>query len=298
MFGSSDLQDVQDDRRIGLLAGAGRFPVVFAETARSQGLSVYGIGVQGIFSDELPDVCDRFNSLPVAKLGRAIRFFKQCHVHRVVLAGKVEKAAFWFQRFHLFNLLPDLRGWKVVLRLCRTNKNDDAFNLILIDELERDRISVESALDYCPELLVKHGFLTRRKPSASQWRDIKFGWEIAKEIGRLDIGQTVIVKDTAVLAIEAIEGTDRAIRRAGELCKRGGFCVVKVAKPHQDMRFDVPAIGMQTIQTIHEAGGRVLAIESGMTILLDEEEVIDLADKFGITIVSLNAEELQLRIVS
>lgn len=162
-------------------------------------------------------------------------------------------------------------------------------------EFERDNIHFESALNYCPELLVKHGFLTRRKPTPAQWTDIRFGWEMAKEMGRLDIGQSVIVNDTAVIAVEAIEGTDQCIRRAGELCRRG-FTVVKVAKPQQDLRFDVPTVGLKTIQTMHEAGGRVLAIEAGMTIFLDQQEVIDLADKLGIAVVSVKAEEMALRI--
>ena len=180
----------------------------------------------------------------------------------------------------------------------RENKKDDTLLLAVIREFERDHIRFESALDYCPELLVKHGFLTRRKPSTAQWRDIRFGWDIAKEMGRLDIGQTVVVNDTAVIAVEAIEGTDAAIRRAGTLCRRGGFSVVKVAKPQQDMRFDVPTVGMQTIQSMHESGGRVLAIESDKTIVLDQEETVALADKLGIAIVALNADELALRVAS
>src|SRR5262249_38065363 len=145
--------------------------------------------------------------------------------------------------------------------------------LAVIREFERDHLIFESALNFCSELLVKHGFLTRRKPSASQWKDINFGWELAKEMGRLDVGQSVMIKETAVLAVEAIEGTDECIRRAGELCRKGGFTVVKVAKPQQDMRFDVPTIGIQTIQTMHEAGAKVLAVESDMTIVLDQEAV-------------------------
>ena len=145
---------------------------------------------------------------------------------------------------------------------------------------------------------MKHGFLTRRKPTDAQWRDIRFGWDLAKEMGRLDVGQSVVVNDLAVIAVEAIEGTDRAIQRAGELCRRGGFTVVKVAKPQQDMRFDVPTIGAQTIKTLQEAGGRVLAIESSKTIMLDQHEVIDLADRLGIAIVAINAEELELRAVA
>jgi len=145
---------------------------------------------------------------------------------------------------------------------------------------------------------VKHGFLTRRKPTEAQWRDIRFGWDLAKEMGRLDVGQSVAVNDLAVIAVEAIEGTDRAIRRAGELCRRGGFTLVKVAKPQQDRRFDVPTIGIQTIKTLQESGGRVLAIESNKTIILDQAEVISLADRLGIVVVAINAEELEMRAAS
>jgi len=168
----------------------------------------------------------------------------------------------------------------------------------VIKEFERDNLFFESALDYCPELLVKHGFLTKRRPSHSQWEDIKMGWDIAKQMGQLDIGQSIVINDKAVIAVEAIEGTDRAIQRAGQLCKRGGFTVVKVAKPQQDRRFDVPTVGIKTLQTMHEAGGRVLAIESNQTIMIDQKEVADLADKLGIAIVSLNEEELTLQLAS
>jgi DUF1009 family protein len=180
----------------------------------------------------------------------------------------------------------------------RRDRKDDTLLLAVIREFERDQIYFDSALDYCPELLVNHGFLTKRKPTEAQWRDIHFGWELAKEMGRLDVGQSVIVHDMAVIAVEAIEGTDRAIRRSAELCRRGGFTVVKVAKPQQDMRFDVPTIGAQTIRTMHESGGKVLAIESGMTIILDEPEVIELADKLGIAVVAVSANELALRAAS
>ena len=142
------------------------------------------------------------------------------------------------------------------------------------------------ALDLCPELLVREGVLTRRRPTAAEERDIEFGWDLAKEMGRLDVGQSVMVKEGAVLAVEAIEGTDLAILRAGELCGRNGFVVVKVAKPKQDMRFDVPTVGTTTIETMKAAGATALAIEAGRTILLDEAETVALADRYGIAIVS------------
>ncbi len=277
--------------RVGLLAGAGRFPLIFAEEARRQGLKVCCVGVIGMASPELADVCHHYYTTPLARLGRAIRLFKRAHVNRVVMAGKIEKTVL-FQPWRIFRLLPDFRTLHMWFRYAVQNRKDDTLLLAVIREFERDQIFFESALDYCPELLVKHGFLTRRRPTDAQWKDIRFGWDVAKEMGRLDIGQSIAVNDLAVIAVEAIEGTDKAIFRAGELCRRGGFTVVKVAKPQQDMRFDVPTIGAQTIKTLHEAGGRVLAVEAGQTIILDEPEVLELADRLGIAIVAVKAEEV------
>ncbi|MFN4259589.1 MAG: LpxI family protein, partial [Gemmataceae bacterium] len=155
----------------------------------------------------------------------------------------------------------------------------------------KDGMTFASALDICPELLVNKGLLTRRAIHSQEEKDIAFGWELAKEMGRLDVGQSVAVKEQAVLAVEAIEGTDRAILRAGELCPRGGFVVVKVAKPQQDMRFDVPTIGCSTIDTMHRAGGKVLAVEADKTIIIDQEDTIALANRHGITIVALDGQE-------
>lgn len=280
--------------RVGLLAGWGRFPVVFAQSARELGYQVQGLGIEGMASDELHDLCDSYQTMPLARIGKAIRFFKKKGVTQAVMAGKVEKRVL-FNPYLFWQLLPDARTLHMWFRYCTENKQDDTLLLAVIREFARDGIEFRSALDFCPELLVKHGFLTRRQPNAAQWKDIRYGWDLAKEMGRLDIGQTIVVNDTAVIAVEAIEGTDECIRRAGQLCRRGGMTVVKVAKPQQDMRFDVPTVGLQTIQTMREAGARVLAIEAGMTILLDEPTVVQLADKLGIAIVSLNAEELQLR---
>jgi UDP-2,3-diacylglucosamine hydrolase len=169
----------------------------------------------------------------------------------------------------------------------RADNRDDSLLLSIIAEFERDGMTFASALDYCPELLVKDGILTRRAPTAAERTDIEFGWNLAKEMGRLDVGQSVAVKEKAALAIEAIEGTDRCIERAGLLCRAGGWVLVKVAKPQQDMRFDVPTIGVTTIENLHKARARVLAIDAGRTILLDQPEVVALADRYGLSIVAL-----------
>lgn len=280
-----ETSDMHPSSPVGVLAGAGRFPIVFAEKARHLGVPLVCVGVRHSASPELIGLSHRFYWIRVAQLGRAIRCFKREGVQRAVMAGKIWKSVV-HTPWRVFSLLPDWRMIRFWLSYPRKDNRDDSLLLGLIDEFARDGIHFESALDLCPELLVKSGILTRRQPTAGEIKDIEFGWELAKEMGRLDVGQSVAVKERSVLAVEAIEGTDRAILRAGELCRRGGFTVVKVAKPKQDMRFDVPTIGCTTIESMRQAGGRVLAIESDKTILLDERETIALADRYKITIVA------------
>jgi DUF1009 family protein len=216
-----------------------------------------------------------------------IRCLRREGVTRAVMAGKIHKTAMYapWRWIHYF---PDWRFVKYFWNRQRTHNNDDALLLGAIAEFGRDGITFVSALDLCPELLVKAGVLTKRRPSPREEIDISYGWELAKEMGRLDVGQSVSVKDRAVLAVEAIEGTDQCILRAGQLCRTGGFVVVKVAKPQQDMRFDVPTIGIATIETMRKAGARVLAIEAEKTIVVDQEETLTLANRYGLTVVSVD----------
>src|SRR5579871_3846237 len=278
---------------VGLLAGWGRFPLAFAHKARSVGLPVVCVGIRGEASPELVPLVQRFYWTRPTQLGRMIRSFKREGVEQIVMAGKIHKANLLHRPWKLLTLLPDWRTvcWWYFRKRC--DNRDDTLLLSIIDEFGRDGLRFESALKLCPELLVKAGVLTRRPPSVHEERDIAFGWELAKEMGRLDIGQSVAVKERAVLAVEAIEGTDQAIVRAGELCRAGGFVVVKVAKPQQDLRFDVPTIGCTTIETMHRAGGRLLAVEARKTIVLDEAEAIGLADRYGIGIVALPQSPLR-----
>lgn len=292
--GCGDAAGAAPPRRLGLLAGGGDFPIRFAKSAQATGHSVFGLGIAGMASESLADVCNDFRTVPLARLGKTIRQFKRAGVERIVMAGKIDKTVM-YHPFRWIRNVPDWRAVHMWFRYAGANKKDDTILLAIIREFARDNLHFDSALTYCPELLVKHGFLTTKRPSSLQWKDIQFGWEMAREMGRLDVGQTVVVNDTAVIAVEAIEGTDQCIRRAGDLCRRGGFTVVKVAKPQQDMRFDVPTVGIETIKTMHESGGRVLAIEAGMTILLQPEDVTRLADRFGISVVAVNTEELALR---
>jgi len=269
---------------VGLLAGDGRFPFVFADKARSLGMLVVCVGIRHAAEPELARHVDRFYWTGIARLGRAVRCFRKEGVRRLVMAGKVQKTVI-HGRWWLWRLWPDwwtLRAW---FRRRKDNR-DDTLLLSLIDEFAAENLKFESALDLCPELLVNAGILTRKSPTSREETDIAFGWELAREMGRLDVGQSVAVKNRSVLAVEAIEGTDRAIARAGELCSAGGFVVVKVAKPQQDMRFDVPTVGCATIESLHKAGGKVLAIEAGKTILIASPQTIAFANRYGLCIVA------------
>lgn len=274
------------DRTVGLLAGSGRFPILFAEAARRQGYRIACVGLRYEAPAELRALCETFDVVSVSRLGGMIRTFRKRGVSRVVMAGKVTKSVM-YTPLRVVRLWPDFRMVRFWYGTLRGDHRDDSILLALIAEFARDGLTFDSALDYCPELLVKDGVLTRRTPTAQERRDIEFGWGLAKEMGRLDVGQSVAVKEQAALAVEAIEGTDRCIERAGQLCRAGGWTLVKVAKPLQDMRFDVPTVGISTIENLHRAKARVLAIEAGKTIVVDQADVVALADLYGLTIVAI-----------
>jgi len=277
---------------VGLIAGWGRYPVVVADALRQQGRPVFCLGVKGHADPALERMCRDFQWIGLGKLGRAIRYFARSGVRDATMAGKIHKVML-FQSWAWVKHLPD---WRTMRRfyphfvLSRKDRKDDTLLGAVIDEFALDGIRFQPATDYVPELLVKLGQLTARGPSHAQQCDIEFGWTMAKEMGRLDIGQSVAVKGRAALAVEAIEGTDECIKRAGSLCASGGFTVVKVAKPQQDMRFDVPTIGLGTLRTMAEAGGRVLAIEAGRTIIIDQPEVIEFANRNKLVIVALDRD--------
>ncbi len=276
-------------RRVGILAGWGRYPIVIAEALKRQGCEVYCQAVIGHADPALARACDHFRWLGLAKFGSAIRYFKRNGVSEVTMAGKIFKVRL-FKRFAWIHLLPDWRTIRMFLPHFWTRKKDcrdDSLMTAIVDEFASEGIRMAPATDYAPELLLPPGRITSRGPNSWQMKDIQFGWRMAKEMGRLDIGQSVAVKDQAVLAVEAVEGTDQCIRRAGSLCPAGGFTVVKVAKPQQDMRFDVPTIGLGTLETMVQAGASVLAVEAGKTILLDQADVIAYADRHKLIIISL-----------
>ena len=266
-------------QKIGIIAGNGDFPIEFAKAAKQKGLTVVAVAHEGETLPELEKWADVIFWIKVGQLGRLIKIFKEQDVRDVLMAGGIRKT-------HLFSgALPDLRGAALLARMLA--KKDDSILRAVAEELESEGITVRESTLYLDTLLAPVGVLTGRRPSKDEWKDILFGWQTAKEIGRLDIGQTVVVKDQAVLAVEAIEGTDEAIRRGGRLCREGAV-VVKVCKPQQDLRFDLPATGIRTIETMIEVKAACLAVEAGKTIMMQKDDVITRANQAGIAIVALD----------
>jgi UDP-2,3-diacylglucosamine hydrolase len=276
--------------KIGIVAGWGRYPLVLAEALRMQGFATYCLGIKDHADDSIRNLVDDFEWIGLAKVGRAIRYFHRHGVERATMAGKVHKVSLYQPRV-LWRHMPDLGGLRTFyphFLLSRKDRKDDTLLGAIVDAFRRSGIKFGPATDYAPELLVKLGCLTERKPTAAQQKDIEFGWRMAKELGRLDVGQSVAVKDRSALAVEAIEGTDQCIRRAGQLCTAGGFTIVKVAKPQQDMRFDVPTVGQGTLESMVVAGAKVLAVEAGKTIMIDRPHVIDFANRHQLVLVALD----------
>ena len=285
---------MSDVQKMGLLAGWGNFPLAVACALKRQGYAVYCLGIRDHADPALAEICDEFHLVGIAKLGAHLRYFRRRGVRQATMAGKIFKAHMLFAHGGWLRHLPDWRCCRTFYPhfLTRTqDRKDDTLMLTLIDAYAEDGIHFQPPTDFAPELLVKAGPLSGRTPTAAQLKDIHFGWRLAKELGRVDVGQTVVVKGLAAIAVEAIEGTDACILRAGQLCPQGGFTVVKVAKPQQDRRFDVPTIGLRTLQTLVAAGGQVLAVEAGRTIIVDEDEALRFARQHRLTVVAMDVAQ-------
>jgi DUF1009 family protein len=265
-------------KRLGLIAGNGKFPLILAEQAKKEGYSLVAIAHRGETLKEIENLIDEVTWIYVGQLGKMIRTLLRARVSEAVMAGGIRKVKF------LENFRPDLRGARFLARM--KHKDDDALLRGVAEELQREGIKIVDSTLCLSQIVPLEGVLTKRSPNASEWEDIRFGFRIAKEVGGLGIGQTVVVKKRIVIAVEALEGTDAAIARAGALAK-SGFVAVKVSKPRQDLRFDVPAAGVETIRRLHETGGTALAVEAGRTILLEKDVLLKAADDFGMAVVAV-----------
>lgn len=269
-------------RQIGLIAGNGRFPIIFAENAKRLGYAVTAVAHVGETDPELERHVERIHWIKIGQLNKLINAFKEHGITQAVMLGGIRKT-------HVFTTVrPDFRTLAIASRL-RAFK-DDAILREFAAELEGEGISIRESTFGLDGILVEESPLTRRRPGRKEWDDIRYGWDVAREIGRLDIGQCVVVKDRVIVAVEAVEGTDQAIRRGGELAGEGAV-VVKRCKPQQDLRFDLPAIGPKTIEIMASVKATALAVEAGRSVLLDRREMIERADRAGIAVVGIASEE-------
>jgi len=273
---------------LGVIAGAGRFPFLVADGARRAGRSVVVVGLRGLADPALRDHADRFYWSGVVRLGRWIRVFRRCRVAEAIMAGSVRKSEM-YGRFRLLRYLPDWTSIKLWFFEVADRRNDTLLRAAA-DHMQRKGVTLTNSVQYCSEHLPGPGVLTRRQPTPAQFRDIAFGWRIAKEMGRLDVGQSIAVKEQEVIAVEAIEGTDRMIERAGELCRHGGWTLIKVAKPDQDLRFDVPTVGPDTIENLHRNRGKVLVFEAHKTLAIDQQALTARADELGVVVIAHEAQ--------
>lgn len=269
------------DSRIGVIAGNGRFPIIFADNARQMGLQVYAVAHEGETDPELEQHVDRIHWVKIGQLNKLINAFKADGVTNVVMLGGVKKT-------HVYShARPDFRVLALAAKLVLW-KDDDILRA-LAAELEKDGITICESTFGLKGILVEEGTLTSRQPTKKEWVDIRYGWDVAKETGRLDIGQCVVIKDRVVVAVEAVEGTDEAIKRGGELAKSGAV-VVKRSKPQQDLRFDLPAVGPRTIEVMQSAKASVLAVEAGRSVMLDRDLLLRKAEDAGIAVVGITRE--------
>jgi DUF1009 family protein len=263
--------------RLGLIAGGGDFPLLFAERAKARGIRLVCIALKDETSPAVEKFVDKIYWISFGEVNLAVDILKKENIKKAVMIGKITKTRFFKDR----PAVDD--GGDMILKLAKDKKDITLFRAAAA-YLKLRGITIVSSLVCLKENLARKGCLTKRSPARKEWEDIRFGFRIAKRLAGLDVGQTVVVKDKAVLSVEAIEGTDAAIKRGGSLVN-GDVVVVKAARPNQDMRFDIPVIGIHTINSLREAGASCLALQRNKTLIINREELARLADAAGISIV-------------
>jgi len=283
---------------IGIIAGWGRFPIQVAQALIASGHEVHCVAITGHASESLNEICTSVRWAGVGKLGGHMRYFRRRGARHVTMAGKLFKADLLYSGSLWIKHFPDwtaIRTFGPCLFGRKRDARDDSLLLAVTNAFDSMGLHVCAATDFAPELLVKHGLIAGKPLTDTIQRDVESGWLIAKQMGGMDIGQCVTIKDGTVIAVEAIEGTDACIERTGKLCRKGGWTLVKVSKPNQDMRFDVPTIGPQTVQRVKAAGGVAIAIEADKTILVDAQQTRTAARKAGISIIAMRETDIQSR---
>ncbi|MEY4118191.1 MAG: hypothetical protein RLZZ116_1519 [Planctomycetota bacterium] len=277
---------MSDTPPIGLIAGQGALPVIVARGMRAAGRRVCCIGLADQYVPELPALCDDFAEAGVVQLGKWLRLARKFGVREAVMVGRVSKARM-HDPLRVFRQLPDWRAFNLWYRKLRHDRRSATLLTALAEDLAKEGLVLIDSTTFIPDHMASEGAMTRRAPTAEQESDIAFGWPLLKQVGSLDIGQSIAVREKDVIAVEAVEGTDRMIERAGELCRKKGWTLLKTARPGHDMRADVPTIGVSTVEKMHAAGGGCIAIGVGRVILVDRPAVLAAADRLGIAVVGV-----------
>ncbi|MBE7706306.1 MAG: LpxI family protein [Cyanobacteria bacterium SIG30] len=267
------------DNKQCLIAGNGILPVKMAQNAKNNGLEVVAISLSSDNFKELQKYCSKVYSYGCGQLDSIKKVLIEENIKQLTFIGKVSKTM----------ILKRLKFEPTALELIKKapKLNDDMVMLLLIEELEKLGITILDQTIFIKDLIVQEGVLTKLKPTKEQMIDIEYGYKIAREMGQLDIGQSVVMKDKMILAVEAIEGTDQCIKRGGKLSRKKGAVVVKVAKPKQDMRFDIPTVGMNTLRIMKRYGANVLALQAGATIIAEQANMIDFANKHKMVLLAV-----------
>ncbi|MCG8633335.1 MAG: UDP-2,3-diacylglucosamine diphosphatase LpxI [Desulfobacterales bacterium] len=272
-------------KKIGLIAGGGQFPRLFAVKAARSGYEVIAAGFPSETDKALASQVKEFKWLHLGQVNKLLKYFKHHGVSEAVMLGSVQKT-------NIFkDIRPDLKALAFIAKTARTH--DDNILTSFADLLDKEGIKLKPSTFLLPELISPKGCWTKRKPDKAETKDIHQGWRLAKAVGDLDIGQCLVISNGTVLAVEAIDGTDATILRGGNLSQGNGAVVVKLSKPAQDLRFDLPSSGSGTIETMHQCGATVLALEAGKSLAFDREEMIDLANHHKISIVALTDDDIQ-----
>jgi UDP-2,3-diacylglucosamine hydrolase len=271
---------------LGLIAGQGALPLLVARGMRAGGRAVCCIGLRDQFDPALPSECDQFRTAGIVQLGRWIRLLRRSGVEQAVMVGRVEKTRM-HDPLRLFRQLPDWRAIKLWYRRLRHDRRNAVLLAAVADELAASGITLLDSTAYIPDHLATPGTMGRVQPSAQAQADIAFGWPLLTQTVELDIGQSMAVRDRDVIAVEAVEGTDAMIERAGALCRAKGWTLVKTSKRDHDMRADVPAIGVDTIERLAQHRARCVAVGVGRVILIEKPKVLEAADRAGIAVVGI-----------
>ena len=278
---------MKNEKIIGLIAGGGRLPILIAVGARQAGLRVICTGLGDNPLPKLAEKVDFYAAVPIARPSAWIRKLKKNGVTDAIMAGSIRKERL-FTPLRILRYLPDWRALRIYYwRLRKKNKIDQTILQAIADELASGGIILQDSTKFCKEHLADKGVMTKVQPTADTREDIDFGWAMVKKVAETGIGQAIAVREKTVIAVEAVEGTEKMIARAGQFCKKGGWTLLKASKPEQDFRFDVPCVGPDTVKSLNSNGGKCLIVEAGRTIIIDKPETIALANQLGIAVIGL-----------